>query len=164
MIEIELTDEQRQVLEAGHWQPFAVVGPATQRRYVLLAREPYERVRPVLEQGAGPEGPAALSGIAPGILRAQQAFWRDLPELLKDKRNHGRWVANHGDERVALAPTQVELIRECLRRGLHDDEYDRDVIEPQARPPWEPEVIEPGGQGVEDVIAPGRPSPTGDPA
>lgn len=164
MIEIELTDEQRQVLEAGRRQPVDVVDPATRRRYVLLAREQYERVRPLLEQGAGPERPPVLPGIAPGILRSQQAFWRDLPELLKDKRNHGRWVAYRGDERIAIARTQVELIRECLRRGLRDDEYDLDVIEPQARPPWEPEVIEPGGHGADDVSTPGQPANSGEPA
>jgi hypothetical protein len=96
----------------------------------------------------------APSGIAPGILRSQQAFWRDLPELLKDKRNHGRWVAYRGDERIGIARTQLELIRECVRRGLRDDEYDLDVIEPRARPPWEPEVIDRGGHEVEDVKAP----------
>ena len=31
------------------------------------------------------------------VLRSQQAFWRDLPELLKDERNHGKWVAYHGE-------------------------------------------------------------------
>ncbi len=30
------------------------------------------------------------------MLRSQQAFWQDLPELLKDERNHGKWVAHHG--------------------------------------------------------------------
>ena len=89
--------------------------------------------------------------IPPGIRRSQEAFWRDLPELLKTRKNRGKWVCYRGDERIGIASTQVELIRECLRRGLHDDEYDLDVIEPHAIPPWEPEEIEAGGHEVDDV-------------
>ena len=36
------------------------------------------------------------------VLRSQRAYWRDLPELLKDRRNRGKWVAYHGEERVAI--------------------------------------------------------------
>lgn len=80
--------------------------------------------------------------VAPGILRSQQAFWRDLPELLKNKSNHGKWVCYHGDEQVGIARTKRELIQECLRRGFKDDEYDFEVIEPRDSPPWEPEEVE----------------------
>jgi hypothetical protein len=138
---IDLTDEQRQALHAEPGQPVHVIDPATRQRYVLLTQDQYERVQPLLEQEAG----AGTSSIPPGILRSQQAFWRNLPELLKDKRNHGKWVAYHGEEQVGVARTEVELIRECLRRGLRDDEYDVAVIEPHSQPPWVPEEVEPGG-------------------
>jgi len=148
---IELTEEQRQALQAEQGTPLDVVDPATQQRYVLLAREQYERVRALLEEQRAPSPPGLASGVPPGILRSQQAFWRDLPELLENKKIRGKWVAYHGNERIGIARTEVELIRECLRRGLRDDEYDLDVIEPHARPPWEPEEIEPGGHEVDDV-------------
>ena len=54
MIEIELNDVQRQALQADRSRPLAVVDPATQRRYVLIACEEYERVRPFLESGREP--------------------------------------------------------------------------------------------------------------
>src|SRR5437868_2692841 len=98
MTTLELTDQQRQTLQAEHGTPIDVVDPATRQRYVLLAWEQYERVRSLLE-GDGEQKPSeAALGVAPGILRSQQAFWRDLPELLKSKRNHGKWVCYHGDE------------------------------------------------------------------
>jgi hypothetical protein len=105
-----------------------------------------------------------VSGIPPGIGRAQRAFWRDLPELLTDERNHGKWVAYQGDERIGIARTEAELIRECVQRGLRDDEYDLDVIEAKARPPWEPEAMEAGGHEVDDTQAPASTGNAGHPA
>src|SRR5689334_17295057 len=133
---IHLTDDQRQVLQAGHGHPIDVIDPATQRRYVLLAREQYERIRPLLEEGTEDPQPGPALDIPPGILRSQQAFWRDLPELLKDKKNQGKWVCYHGEERLGIATSAAPLLRECLRRGLRDDEYDLDVIEPRDIAPW----------------------------
>jgi hypothetical protein len=150
MTEIELTDAQRRALAAEPGKPFAVVDPATQQRYVLVAQEQYERVRPLFEQSGGADTPIATARVPAGILRSQQAFWRDLPQLLQDRSNHGRWVCYHGEERIGIARTEVELIRECLRRGLRDDTYDLHVIEPAANAPWQPEEIEPGGHEVDD--------------
>jgi hypothetical protein len=72
------------------------------------------------------------------VLRSQQAFWRDLPELLKKRRNRGKWAAYHGDERVALTRTGAEAYRECIRRGLKPEEYyvGRVEAEPDGIPPW----------------------------
>lgn len=148
---IELTAEQRQALQAEAGNPLDVVDPATSRHYILIAREQYENVRMLLEQRAPEDKLENCGGVPAGILRSQQAFWRDLPELLKDERNHGKWVCYHGDERVGVASTQRELIAECLHRGLKDDQYDLDVIEPHVLPPWEPEEIERGGNEVGDV-------------
>ena len=57
MTEIELTDAQRQALQAEQGKPVDVVDPATRRRYVLLAHEQYERVRALLEPAGEPEPP-----------------------------------------------------------------------------------------------------------
>ena len=100
-------------------------------------------------------------GVPPGILQSQQAFWRELPLLLRNKRNLGKWVCYHGDERIGIGSYE-ELIRECVRRGLGDDAYDLDIIEPRAIPPWETMEIEGGGHVVdeidEDAGSTGRPA------
>ena len=70
---------------------------------------------------------------------AKEHILRDLPELLKDRRLRGKYVAYHGDERVKTGRSEIEVIRECLRRGLSDDKYDVFIIEPQSR---EPEEVE----------------------
>jgi hypothetical protein len=79
----------------------------------------------------------------PGILRSQQAFWRDLPELLRNRRNRGRWVAYHGDERIGVDADRMKLVREIRRRGLSQDAYYFGRIEPQDQAPWEPIEVEP---------------------
>ena len=144
MTTIELTDQQRHALQMDQGKPIDVVDPATMKHYVLIGQEQFERVRLLLEQEVAPgeEGPGE---VAPGILRSQQAFWRDLPELLKTKKNRDKWVCYHGDERIGIANDDVPLIRECLRRGLTDDVYDLFIIQPLDIPPWEPEEVEPLG-------------------
>jgi hypothetical protein len=76
--------------------------------------------------------------ISPLILRSQQAFWKDLPELLKDERNHGKWAAYHGGERVAISRSDVEAYQECFRRGLEHEEFYVGMLEPDPDgiPPW----------------------------
>lgn len=148
MTTIELTDEQRQALQSDQGKPLDVVDPATKQRYVLLAHEQYERVRTLLEQPS----PTVSTGVPPGILRSQQAFWRDLPELLKNKKNHGQWACYQGDVRIGIAKNSDDLVRECLRRGLKEDQYDLDVIEHHARPAWEVEEIDGGGHEVTEVV------------
>src|ERR1700758_1168820 len=114
---IELTDSQRQTLEAQQGKPVDVVDPATQQRYVLLDREQYEHMRTLL--GYTPATADETSGrLEPMMLRSQQAFWQDLPELLKRRSKQRPWVAYHGDERVGFGKTRTELYQDCLRRGL----------------------------------------------
>jgi hypothetical protein len=71
--------------------------------------------------------------------KSEAAFYRHLPELLKDHCR--KWVAYHGDECLGFARTQTELYKRCVRRGYKDDEfvvmwvdysslYDHDPIEP----------------------------------
>jgi len=72
--------------------------------------------RPSAEQAVG-----HLSTIAPMVAKSQEAFHRDLPELLKNR--YGQWVAYQGNERVGFGRTQLELYRECLRRGLKDEDF-----------------------------------------
>ena len=146
-VSIELTDQQQKLIREREGGPVEVVDPQTQRSYVLIAREQYEKVRELIPS---PTGPDAASGVPQGIRRSQEAFWRDLPQLLAQKQLIGQWVCYHGDERVGIGRYE-DLIRECLRRGIRDDEYDLAIIEPEESPPWEPEEVEPlGPQHLEE--------------
>ncbi len=65
----------------------------------------------------------SFEGVAPAILCGRDAFLRDLPALLANPK-YDRWsVAYVGNERIALSPSQRNVIAECLKRGLKDDEY-----------------------------------------
>ena len=56
-------------------------------------------------------------------MRSRDAFLRDLPALLAIPQ-YDRWcVAYCGDVRIGIAEFEVELLRECQRRGLHRDQY-----------------------------------------
>jgi hypothetical protein len=129
---IELNPEQRQAIAQG--QPVQVIDPVTHDAYVLVRAEDYARLaewpwRPA-EQ---PHPPIPVM-----ILRSQHAFWRDLPGLLLDRRNHRKWAAYHGDERVAIAGSEVEAYQECFRRGLNRREFyvGKLQADPDGLPPW----------------------------
>src|SRR5713226_9311416 len=88
---------------------------------------------------AVPQPADDLPDIEPGIRRSMEAYWRDLPQLLPLKSRKRRWVAYHGDERIAFGRGQWELYDECFRRGLREDEFYVGPLEPDEIPPWEPE-------------------------
>jgi hypothetical protein len=129
---IELNPEQQQAAARG--EPVRIIDPSTHDAYVLVRAEVYERLsdespRPVHHP---------IPEISPMVLRSQQAFWQDLPELLKKKRNRGKWAAYFGGERVAIVRTEVEAYQECFRRGLKDEEFyvGKLVLDPNGIPPW----------------------------
>ena len=68
--------------------------------------------------------------IPEGIRRSKEAFRRALPELLAKPKYYHQWVAYRGEERIGIAYKKSTLIRECLRRGLRDDEYYIGWIDP----------------------------------
>jgi hypothetical protein len=74
------------------------------------------------------------SEIHPQIRRAQEAFRRDLPELLRNQKLYRQWVAYRGDERVGIARAGEELYEECERRGYREDEYVVRCIVPELPP------------------------------
>lgn len=134
MSRIGLTQEQRRLIEEAGDRPVRLEDPELHEAYVLIRADLYERVRDVLEPSSILDLP-----VPEGIRRSQEAFFRDLPRLLQDRRFRGRFVAYHGDERVTIARSEPEVIRECLRRGLRPDQYDVFVIRPQ---PAEPEEVD----------------------
>ncbi len=129
---LELTEQQRQALADRPLGPVELIDPATQRAYVLIAAEQFQRVADFLapELTASQSPPPDIAAIPPGIRKSQEALRRDLPALLAKKKLQGQWIAYHGDERIGIARSKVPLIEECLRRGLSDDEYYVGMITP----------------------------------
>ncbi|HEV3082854.1 MAG TPA: hypothetical protein VGY66_23920 [Gemmataceae bacterium] len=58
---------------------------------------------------------------SPLLAQSTDAFYRNLPELLK--KHYGKWVAYHGDEFVGAGRSETQLHQECLRRGWKEDEF-----------------------------------------
>ena len=69
-------------------------------------------------------------GISPMIAKSQEAFRRDLPQLLKSR--YRWWVAYHGDERLGFGKTETQLYKECFRRDLTEDDFVVRSIQPDA--------------------------------
>src|SRR4051794_19789866 len=110
---IDLNAEQRRAMAQG--QPVRIIDPQPHDAYVLVPAAQYERLADAPHQPEGQPHPK----IPPMIFRSQRAFWRDLPGLLMDRRNHRKWAAYHGEDRVAIARTKVDAYQECFRRGLN---------------------------------------------
>jgi hypothetical protein len=138
MTTITLTPEQLRLVEQAGDQPVRVEDPRSRRTY-LLVEEAAQESRTAPDQA----GRSSDFDIPEGILRSQDAFFRDLPELLKDESLRGLWVVYHGDERIGFAPKMRPLIEECSRRGLKSDEYDVFVVRPQSREPERVEIVTP---------------------
>lgn len=68
--------------------------------------------------------------VAPAVLRSKLAFLRDLPGLLENPK-FDRWsVAYCEDERIAIAPSEVAVLRACKERGLQSHQYYLGVVVP----------------------------------
>jgi len=129
---IELDSEQRQAI--AHGRPVRIVDPVTHDAYVLVRAEDYERLAEAPQRPVDRPNPE----IKPMVLRSMQAFWRDLPRLLMHKRNHRKWAAYHGEERVAITRDNVDAHQACIRRGLGSGEYyvGKLAPAPDGIPPW----------------------------
>jgi hypothetical protein len=126
-----LTPEQRRLVDQAGDEPVPIEDPETHEDFILMRRV-YDQLRQPTESKSVED-----LVVPEGIRRSQEAFFRDLPELLKDRRLRGKCVAYHGDERIGIARDDKKLIRECLRRGLKRGEYDILIIEPQSAEPEE---------------------------
>jgi hypothetical protein len=114
-VNIELTAQQRRLIQEG--QPIGVVDLQTQETYVLLTRRQFDLLRPP------PTPQAPLPVVPEGIRLSQDTFRRELPQLLTQKRLVGQWVAYHRSEQIGISRVPANLIRECVKRGLDDDEF-----------------------------------------
>jgi hypothetical protein len=70
--------------------------------------------------------------IPEGIRRARAALRRDLPALLASWWTRGKWAAYTGDGRVGVSRNYLKLLRECNRRGIPEDQWIIERIEPGA--------------------------------
>jgi hypothetical protein len=131
---IELNSEQRQAMAQG--EALRIIDPLTHDAYVLVRADEFERLVGAPRRPVDQPHPE----IPPQRLRSMQAFWRDLPELLKKRRNHKKWAAYHGDERVAITRSSVDAYQACLRRGLKHGEFYVGWLKanPDGIPPWGP--------------------------
>jgi hypothetical protein len=141
---IQISDEQRRALLEQVDEPVEVVDPQTQRAYVLIPREEYQRMQlePDPVRGALQRCEAITAEIPPGIRRSQEAYWRELPTLLPKVSRKRQWVAYHGDEQIGFGRTQTELYQECYRRGLKEDGFYIGRLRPSELAPWEPDIVE----------------------
>jgi hypothetical protein len=126
-----LTPEQALAARAANGRPVQLEDPETREKYLLVKEDAYRQ--PPGEAKPEPD----LPEIPEGIRRSQEAFFRALPDLLKQRSLRGRWVAYSGEEQVKVGKTMEAVIRECNRRGLGREEYDVFVIEPQSPEPEE---------------------------
>ncbi len=65
-----------------------------------------------------------VGGLPPptqALLDAKAAFEAALPRLLVESPS--QWVAFHGGDFVAVAPTKLELVGRCLTAGWPRDEF-----------------------------------------
>ncbi len=74
--------------------------------------------------------------VSPVLVRSTNAFYRDLPELLKTRSS--MWVAYHGDRCVGSARTETELYQRCTREGIPEDEFIVLFADPHALSDREP--------------------------
>ena len=119
---IQFSDEERLLAQQG--QPVDVIDPQTHEPYVLIARRRFDQLSsPLPLAGASAKEASPADVIAEGIRLSQEAFRRDLPELLKQKKIFRHWVAYHRQERIGIAFDGNTLLDECIRRGLSDDEF-----------------------------------------
>ena len=108
MTTITLTPEQLQLIDQACGQPVRVEDPTERRTYHLVEEAAQEARKAPDEAGR------SWDDIPEGILRSQDAFFRDLPELLKDESLRGLWVIYHGDERIGVATKQAAPDRGVL--------------------------------------------------
>jgi hypothetical protein len=149
---LQLTEQQRQYVAEHQGPTIEVIDPETQQTYVLIAREQFEKVCPVLDDPT----PKAHA-VSPARLRSQQAFWRELPELLRQKRLHRQWVCYHLDMRIGTARDNAELYKICQKLGIKRGDFYVGCIVDQP-PPWEPFDLEESLFETEEITEPSTPA------
>lgn len=129
---LELTESQQQALRE-QIDPVELIDPHTQRRYILIAADQYDRMCGTMDNALDYAPPPDIS---PATLKAQQAFWKALPALLQSKKQLGKWAAFHGDTLLGIAAKEIDLMREIVRQNIPSDAFYIGRIEARNTPPW----------------------------
>ena len=66
--------------------------------------------------------------VAPLIYHGEEAYLRDLRELIK--RHRGQWAVYSGDRRVGITRTKQQAFELAFKEGLKDDEFVVTGIDP----------------------------------
>ncbi len=125
---IELTSEQQLAIDEANGHPAVVVDRRTGQTYQLVRIE--NGVKPKQEVRAEPG--LSCPEMADGVRRSLRAIRRDLPELMANRRNRGKFVCYHLEKRIGIDKDKLALIREVVRLDISDDEYIIERIEPGA--------------------------------
>jgi hypothetical protein len=109
---IELTEEQRRTVEQEAGRPVEVVDPGTERSYMLIPREAYEKVRDVLEGGSEKAEPpsSAPASEFPEEANPQRVLLNNLPappELVAEAERRRKKLGFWGKK------ARQELLEEC---------------------------------------------------
>ncbi len=74
--------------------------------------------------------PDTTDSIPAAIQASQQAFIRDLPELLTS--HYRQWVAYCGSQKIGIGRSKSDLYEQCLQQGLRRSDFVVRSIEPVA--------------------------------
>ncbi len=100
MSEIELTEQQRQAIQAARGAPVAVVDLVTGQRYVLVTQGQSERTRSTTDGHSERSAPAATDApSAPAAEPVQRYRLRDLPTPAEVAEEAKRWCKLRGGSR-----------------------------------------------------------------
>jgi hypothetical protein len=86
----------------------------------------------MIELNPHPDPVVGIPEMSEGVRRSKRALRLDLPELLANKRNRGKMVCYHLEERIGISNEYFDLIRVCVERDIPDDEFIVETIEPGA--------------------------------
>jgi hypothetical protein len=78
--------------------------------------------------------------IPAGILAARAALRKDLPNLLANRRCRGKMACYSSDGQIGIGNDYLALVRECVKRGIPDDAFIVERIEPGAGSDEEEEI------------------------
>jgi hypothetical protein len=76
----------------------------------------------------GTNSEMASEAIPEGIADSIATFRRDLPTLLEE--HAGDWVAYNGDRCLGFGNSKTDLYQQCLDRGIDDDRFIVEFVEP----------------------------------
>jgi hypothetical protein len=87
---MRLTEEQHQLVEAAGGQPLDVVDPQSNRTYVLLPAELFQRLRPILQEAGVPRNPLPAEAVPGEPLRIKLRELPMPPALAERARRHAK--------------------------------------------------------------------------